>query len=483
MYRELPGGWNPDPQAWSDNPSYTATTSSLSSDKERIQAIDFSFLDNKNICCGLCGEIIPYDQLIDDHLPKNHPNVFRGDTSTVRAVPFEQWQKKLQAEQRDMETGFKMMAYKEAARAPKPPAPNRRPRRNISLIRVNPRDMTIEQLDVALRRKMFEKLGRHVPVALVDKIHARCGLCNAIISLNKKFEIIHLLLTLHDFAVVDAGDDTGENLQCIWCGTFIDSQCLAQHFGDMHSDNVEIPKCNLCLQELILNARFQEKYAVDFAITLPDEHHIECGLCGSSFSTDAAIEAHIRRRHISGISPDSDLNYFSEAEEVDSYDEVGPEAFANSRMILGKRRRPKRQFIMPIMRQAAPLNSQYVEPIAESHWKCKLCDGDIFGAVISAAAIKHYKLNHLLQLDHLQYELCCARLDRVSDGCMEFLHPRLIECLLCEQTFSLHQAFNMCRAIRHLKAKHPNLMPEYAGLQREDSGGAAYGQDDPYYTG
>lgn len=55
---------------------------------------------------------------------------------------------------------------------------------------------------------------------------------------------------------------------------------------------------------------------------------------------------------------------------------------------------------------------------------------------------------------------------QVSDGCMEFIHPQLIECLLCQQTFNLHQPFNMCRAIRHLKAKHPNLMPEYAGLSQ-----------------
>ncbi len=56
------------------------------------------------------------------------------------------------------------------------------------------------------------------------------------------------------------------------------------------------------------------------------------------------------------------------------------------------------------------------------------------------------------------------RLERVSDGCMEFVHPQLIECLLCNMTYNLHKPFNMCRAIRHLKSKHPNLMPEYAGI-------------------
>lgn len=32
-----------------------------------------------------------------------------------------------------------------------------------------------------------------VPVTLVDKQHARCGLCNAVVSLNRKFEVIHLV--------------------------------------------------------------------------------------------------------------------------------------------------------------------------------------------------------------------------------------------------------------------------------------------------
>lgn len=70
----------------------------------------------------------------------------------------------------------------------------------------------------------------------------------------------------------------------------------------------------------------------------------------------------------------------------------------------------------------------------------------------------------------MQYELCKARLEKISDGCMEFIHPQLIECLLCQQSFNLHQPFNMCRAIRHLKAKHPNLMPEYAGMSNRDDG-------------
>lgn len=48
---------------------------------------------------------------------------------------------------------------------------------------------------------------------------------------------------------------------------------------------------------------------------------------------------------------------------------------------------------------------------------------------------------------------------------MEFLNVETIECLICNMTFPLHRPFNMCRAIRHLKAKHPEKMPEYNGGQ------------------
>lgn len=37
--------------------------------------IEFNFLDHKHICCGLCGEIVPFDLLMTDHLPTHHPDV------------------------------------------------------------------------------------------------------------------------------------------------------------------------------------------------------------------------------------------------------------------------------------------------------------------------------------------------------------------------------------------------------------------------
>lgn len=75
-------------------------------------------------------------------------------------------------------------------------------------------------------------------------------------------------------------------------------------------------------------------------------------------------------------------------------------------MFLGKRSRPKRQFIMPALRQAAPMNSEFVEPVSDCHWICKLCNGSILAAVISAGAIKHFRQFHPDSLERMQFELC-----------------------------------------------------------------------------
>uniref|UniRef100_A0A914X9W9 C2H2-type domain-containing protein n=1 Tax=Plectus sambesii TaxID=2011161 RepID=A0A914X9W9_9BILA len=468
-----------------------------------LRTVEFNFLDNKNICCGLCGEIVPYEHLMSDHLPNNHPEVLGEGDMHMEEIPYEEWlREKLRAEKRAIESGFKLTAYESPARVHR--SANRLHRR-VSQIRVNPLEMSLSQLDAALKKKMVEKMGRKVPVTLVDKQHARCGLCNAVVSLNKKFEVVHLVrhfnawhpsahrcagtwatktatrqgskpLSMHDFAVIDSNNSTPDNLQCIWCGMFMDTDSLAMHFDEVHPDDIDVPKCNLCLQELVLNARMQEKFAEDFEITLPDEHHIRIGKFGATVNSEGALERCIERRLAKkadgGEGSQDDDDDDDEMDDMDAEtEEVGPEAFLNSRMSLGKRKKPKRQFIMPALRQAAPIDSQYVEPVTECHWKCKLCQGDILAAVISAGAIRHYRTTHPEHLDSMQYELCKARLERVSDGCMEFVHPQLIECLLCNMTYNLHKPFNMCRAIRHLKSKHPNLMPEYAGVSQAQGQG------------
>uniref|UniRef100_A0A158Q7H3 C2H2-type domain-containing protein n=1 Tax=Elaeophora elaphi TaxID=1147741 RepID=A0A158Q7H3_9BILA len=447
-----------------------------------LRTVEFSFLDSKNICCGLCGEIVLYDLLLSSHIPQHHPEVLEEGVTAFEDVPYETWlREKLGEEKRRMENSL-CSIYDDL------PSNHHSSRiyRSVSTIRVNPNEMSLNQLITALRKKMFEKLGRAVPVTLVDKQHARCGICNAVVSLNRKFEVIHLVrhfnawhpsvhqcagkwklkkpqpglgkpLSIQDFAVIDTSLDRGANLQCIWCGMFMAAEALAMHFSEVHPEEVEVPKCNLCLQELVINARLLEKYSDEFDVSMPDEHRIRCGKYGTTHTSEARLHAAIEKR----------LKLCEEGKNVDDIedDEMEEErgtSYVNSRMTFGRRSKPKRQFIMPALRQAAPVNSRYVEAVNECHWKCKMCNGDILAAVISAGAIRHFRTEHPHHLHNMQYELCKTRLERISDGCMEFINPQLIECLVCNMTYMLHRPFNMCRAIRHLRSKHPDLMPEFA---------------------
>jgi len=42
-------------------------------------------------------------------------------------------------------------------------------------------------------------------------------------------------------------------LQCVWCGEMVEQQLLAHHFQQEHGDNVIVPRCNLCVRELVIN--------------------------------------------------------------------------------------------------------------------------------------------------------------------------------------------------------------------------------------
>ncbi|KAL3990699.1 hypothetical protein ACH3XW_32855 [Acanthocheilonema viteae] len=447
-----------------------------------LRDVEFSFLDSKNICCGLCGEIVLYDLLLSSHIPQHHPEVLEEGVTAFEDIPYENWlREKLSEEKRRMENSV-CNIYDDL-----PSSQNSsRIYRSVSTIRVNPNEMSLNQLITALRKKMFEKLGRTVPVTLVDKQHARCGICNAVVSLNRKFEVVHLVrhfnawhpsvhqcagkwklkkpqpgfgkpLSVQDFAVIDTSLDRGANLQCIWCGMFMAAEALAMHFSEVHPEEVEVPKCNLCLQELVINARLLEKYGDEFDVSMPDEHRIRCGKYGTMHTSEARLHSAIEKR-IKHCEEGKDANDI----EDDEMEEERATSFVNSRMTFGRRSKPKRQFIMPALRQAAPVNSRYVEAVNDCHWKCKICNGDILAAVISAGAIRHYRTEHPHHLHNMQYELCKTRLERISDGCMEFINPQLIECLVCNMTYMLHRPFNMCRAIRHLRSKHPDLMPEFA---------------------
>lgn len=73
-------------------------------------------------------------------------------------------------------------------------------------------------------------------------------------------------LSTRHFAFVDTSS-TRDNmlaLQCIWCGVFMDSHELAQHFEEMHSSSVRVPKCNLCVQEMLINGKIKVNFAFIF---------------------------------------------------------------------------------------------------------------------------------------------------------------------------------------------------------------------------
>ncbi|MCP9265249.1 hypothetical protein DINM_020500 [Dirofilaria immitis] len=490
------------------------------SSRHDLRTVEFSFLDSKNICCGLCGEIVLYDLLLSSHIPQHHPEVLEEGVTAFEDVPYETWlREKLSEEKRRMENSVcniyeDLPSSHNSSRIYRSVSTHycvmcllfldsRQPKRNVtqsvnnSIAEENVRETGSrfvlrvfgshdEQISVRMHAK------QKVPVTLVDKQHARCGICNAVVSLNRKFEVVHLVrhfnawhpsihqcagkwklkkaqpgfgkpLSVQDFAVIDTSLDRGANLQCIWCGMFMAAEALAMHFSEVHPEEVEVPKCNLCLQELVINARLLEKYGEEFDVSLPDEHRIRCGKYGTTHTSEARLHAAVEKR----LKPCEEGKNTNDVED-DEMEEERATSYVNSRMTFGRRSKPKRQFIMPALRQAAPVNSRYVEAVNDCHWKCKICNGDILAAVISAGAIRHFRTEHPHHLHNMQYELCKTRLERISDGCMEFINPQLIECLVCNMTYMLHRPFNMCRAIRHLRSKHPDLMPEFASTS--DSG-------------
>jgi len=440
---------------------------------------DYDELTDQNVCCGICGEVMNYDLLMSHHLPTAHPEVVADGTTDFEEVSYDAW---LRGRGVYDEHGN----YVSTARAG-------RPLRRVSQIRVKTSVMTLEELEASLKKKMVEKLGRQVPVTLVDKQHARCGYCHAVVSLNKKFEIVHLVrhfnawhpsahkcaglwgtleyqsqptfakpLSANDFAVIDTQLGAHDNLQCIWCGMFMDGSAVGMHFHEVHPDEIEVPKCNLCLQEVLINARLTERYGDAFEIVMPDEKHYRCGRFGSTHSSEEALEKAIIR-HMQRDQTNGEPAAEEEDEEEDVENQNAAN-YSNSRMSFGRRSKPKRHFVMPKLRQAVPDNSEFIEPVDECHWRCKICQKDILAAVISAGTIRHYRESHPDRLADCQMELCKTRLFRLSNGCMEFLGPTEIECLLCHMTYPLHKPYNMCRAVRHLKAKHPQQMPEYEGV-------------------
>jgi hypothetical protein len=53
------------------------------------RTIEFNFLDNTNICCGICGEVVPYELLMSEHLPTQHPDVLGDGVVDLEEIPYE----------------------------------------------------------------------------------------------------------------------------------------------------------------------------------------------------------------------------------------------------------------------------------------------------------------------------------------------------------------------------------------------------------
>ncbi|CAJ0573901.1 unnamed protein product, partial [Mesorhabditis spiculigera] len=440
-----------------DDMNYAEDDENAMGNENDVRTVEFNFLDKNNICCGLCGDIVPEELLMTEHLPNVHPDVLGEGAQDLEEIPYDTWLRdKILSEKRSMESGFRT---------------------------ANPYASYMSRTVKKISQVRVEKLGRRVPVTLVDKLHARCGLCGSILSLNKKFEIMHLVrhfnawhptvhrcagtwqskapqpgngkpLSLQDFAVVDAAMDAIDGLQCIWCGMFMSKSSLAMHFHEVHAEDIEVPNCRLCIEELVVNARLRETYMEDFEVTMPDEKHYEC----RKFNIKAKSEDKLNRAINKKLSQQAG-EFDEEDEEEEEDEEAKPQM--NSRMQYGRRNKPKRTFVMPAYRQTHPSpDSEFVEALTDTQWRCRKCGFIIMAAVMSAGAILHYKKCHPDEQEKLRYELCKVRLEHISDGCMEFIHSQLIECLMCHISFALHRPYNMCRAIRHLQKKHPEMMPE-----------------------
>lgn len=57
---------------------------------DNSKTIENNFLDeNTHICCGLCGEIVSYESLINEHLPMFHPDVMSEDFLDLEEIPYD----------------------------------------------------------------------------------------------------------------------------------------------------------------------------------------------------------------------------------------------------------------------------------------------------------------------------------------------------------------------------------------------------------
>uniref|UniRef100_A0A0N5CB16 C2H2-type domain-containing protein n=1 Tax=Strongyloides papillosus TaxID=174720 RepID=A0A0N5CB16_STREA len=149
--------------------------------------------------------------------------------------------------------------------------------RIIAQVHDKPKEMNLQQLEEVLAKRIIEETGRGICATLVDDQCAECGICKAAVPLYENFvtanfvnhineqhprihrcsgswpglnkSILAILkstvpkpLSFSDFAIADSNINDDDNLQCIWCGIFMDTQALAVHFYEVHSSEIEVPR-------------------------------------------------------------------------------------------------------------------------------------------------------------------------------------------------------------------------------------------------
>ncbi|VDM66434.1 unnamed protein product [Strongylus vulgaris] len=114
--------------------------------------IEFNFLDEKNVVCGLCGEVVVYATLFTGHLARIHPEMLEPDMVIGDMTYIDYLKSKLETDRKNIQNGFKFAKQSIYRKTP----------RKVSQIRINPSEMNMAQLEVALRKKLLEKMGRRV---------------------------------------------------------------------------------------------------------------------------------------------------------------------------------------------------------------------------------------------------------------------------------------------------------------------------------
>uniref|UniRef100_A0A0K0G340 C2H2-type domain-containing protein n=1 Tax=Strongyloides venezuelensis TaxID=75913 RepID=A0A0K0G340_STRVS len=410
----------------------------------------------------------------------------------------------------------------------------------VTRIRARRDTMTIEELQECLDKKLEEKIHCSGCVKLIDRTHVQCLGCPAVISLNRKFEVCHIIrhfsswhktnhictrtwpglgggiytksniylkllhgcpkdkhfFTENDISFHPKDEDVVKkvtardkckkplygpekssfNVKCNLCGFLMEHREVSTHFLTSHSENINTPRCNLCTQEVLINAELKFLYEKDYQISIIDEETTKSITLNKSFG---GVDDLYKVFSASDFDESTYDNNKSPTEMINLEETLKVKGSNNSRN-LGKGAKPKRVFVHPRYRQAVPENSPFVEELAINQWRCKLCEAIIVGAVISSAATKHFKKFHYEDSTYIDersnkkrfnpksifyqfsMELCDARLIKCSRGNVRMVDERTIWCKKCNgDCMNLHKDFNICRGIKHLKSKHPELMPEH----------------------